>query len=301
MFTGNKIRLQEMTEKVPIEVIRDCEFSYAAKIPSRLDGRVVSCGSRTHINAALAESGIVGIITTSELAEIVPEEFGLAISESPYRSLVLVHETLCEMDNFLWEHFPTRVHPSASVHPSAVVAERDVVIGENTRIGPGSVILERSIIGPDCNIGVNVVVGLDALEIFEGTSPRRIMRQAGGVWLERGVTVLAKCTLVRATFGGFTRLGEGTILDVLIHLAHDSQLGKDVTLVACSEISGRCELGDRAYIGPNACLRNGIKVGADAKVSMGAVVTRDVAEGQMVSGNFAVEHEKWLTFIKGLK
>lgn len=301
MFTGNKASLGSFAEVGPLQVIRNCEFSYVAKIPSRLEGRVVSCASEGHIKAALAESGIVGVITTSALADLVPERLGLAIADAPRIAICHLHEALCDIEGFIWSHFPTRIHPSAKIHPAAVIAERDVVIGENTYVGPGSVIQERSIIGADCHIGVDVVVGLDALEIFEGSNPRRILRQAGGVFLERGVTVLAKCTLVRATFGGFTRLGEGTILDVLIHLAHDCQLGKEVTLVACSEISGRCELGDRAYVGPNACIRNGVKIGEDAMVSMGAVVTRDVAAGQVVSGNFAVDHKKWLTFVKGLK
>lgn len=300
MFTGNSIDLATLSKDTAFHVERDCQVSYVGKIPSLLERRLVPCIAPHHIEGATGTNGIAGIVTTKEHASLVPQHLGLIIADHPVYASLILHEKLCDLEDFLWKHFETRVHPTAKIHPTAVIAERDVEIGANTNIGPGSVIQERSIIKDQCNIGVDVVVGLDALEIFQGTAPRRILKQAGGVFLDTGVTAIAKCTLVRATFGGFTRIGEGSILDTLIHLAHDCQLGKNVTLVACSEISGRCELGDNAYVGPNASIRNGIKIGADAVVSMGSVVTRDVSDNEMVSGNFAVPHRQWLDFVKTL-
>lgn len=300
MFTNNTISLRDAAVGLDMAIIRDCTFAFVGRVPTKLNQRLVPCALQSHIEAALSESGIVGIITTAALLPLVPQGYGAAVSSEPLTAALMVHERICSIEGFQWDSFLTRVHPTARIHPSAVIAKSDVEIGANSIIGPGCVIQERSIIEADCNVGVGVVVGLDALEIFPGSNPRRIVRQAGGVWLERGVTVLAKSTLVRATYGGFTRVGEGTILDVLIHLAHDCQVGKNVTLVACSEISGRCELEDEVYVGPNACIRNGAKVGKGARISMGAVVTRDVPPNSVVSGNFAVDHIKWLKFVKGL-
>ncbi|MEP3225139.1 MAG: hypothetical protein ABJO01_04130 [Parasphingorhabdus sp.] len=300
MFTGNTLPLSQFSNQDGLTVIRDCNFSYVGKIPTLLEKRIVPCSEAHHIHSAITTAGICGIITTAELEEQVPESMGLAISDNPIQASLTLHETIAGIPDFQWASFDTEIHPSAFVHPSAVIADKNVQIGANSEVGPNSCIQERSLIGADCNVGENIVVGLDALEIFDGTNPRRILKQSGGVKMERGVTLLSKCTVVRATFGGFTTLGEGTIADVLIHIAHDCQIGKRVTLVACCEISGRCELDDDAYIGPNACIRNGVKIGAGAQVSMGAVVTRDVAPQAIVSGNFAVDHAKWLNFVKGL-
>lgn len=300
MFTGNTIGLKSAARSLSMKVIRDCELSYVGKVPSNLPRRFVPCREASHIEQAKQNQGIVGILTTPQNADLVPRNLGLAVAENPVAESLFLHEILAAKGNFLWEHFDTRIDPSAKIHPSAVIAERDVEIGAGSYIGAGSVIEERTIIGKNCHIGVGVVVGLDAFEIFEQAQPRRILRQAGGVRIENGATILAKCTIVRATFGGFTQIGENAMIDVLIHVAHDAVLGKDSTVVACAEISGRCELGERAYIGPNACLRNGIRVGTGSKVSMGAVVTRDVPDGETVSGNFAVSHNKWLNFVKNL-
>lgn len=87
-------------------------------------------------------------------------------------------------------------------------------------------------------------------------------------------------------------------MDAQVHVAHDCQIGKRVTITACSEISGRVEIGDDAYLGPNCTISNGVRIGAKATVTIGSVVVRDVAEGARVTGNFALPHENWLKLIR---
>lgn len=299
MFSNRTLTLTSLIGDVEdITVIRDCSLAYIGKVPTRLNKRVVPCKQTAHVNEAIEDEGIVGIITTKENAELVPMHLGLAIAHEPLIMALRLHERLNAIKGFLWENFDTFIHPTAEIHPTAIIANKNVMIGEGTKIGSGCVIKERSIIGPDCNIGVDVVIGLDALDIFPQTSPRRVLHQAGGVRLGRGVTVLAKTALVRSTFGGFTEIGDDTILDVQIYIAHDCKVGKRVTMVAGTCVAGRCEIADDVYIGPNATLRNGIKVGEGAKISMGAVVTQDVLPKHTVSGNFAIDHEKWLEFMR---
>ena len=300
MFTGNSINLGSVIGGMDIVLKRDGEFSYVGKVPTNLPRRLVPATDVTHIQAAIAMEDIAGIITTDELISQVPHNLIAASAADPVAASLFVHEQLCAIDGFLWEHFDSRIDPTAIIHSSAVVAERDVVIGAHAQVGPTSVVLERSQIADHARIGVGVVVGLDAFEIFEAAQPRRILQQAGGVWIAPHATILAHCTLVRATFGGFTRIERAAMIDVLVHIAHDAVIGAEATVVACAEISGRCELGEGAYIGPNACMRNGVKVGRNATVSMGSVVTRDVPDDVVVTGNFAVPHADWLAFVKKL-
>jgi len=57
---------------------------------------------------------------------------------------------------------------------------------------------------------------------------------------------------------------------------------------------GRVTVGEGAYLGPSATISNGLAIGAGARVTLGAVVTQDVASGGHVSGVFAIDHEKFL-------
>jgi acyl-[acyl carrier protein]--UDP-N-acetylglucosamine O-acyltransferase len=300
MFTGNTVNLCELADGAGVTVVRDGEFSYIGKIPTNLPRRLVPAIKPEHILAADAADGVAGVITLPGQEGLVPSNMIAATSVDPVSASLRIHESLCGRDGFLWRHFDTEIHPTAKIHPSAVVAARDVRIGPNVEVGPMSVILERTVLDEGVRIGVGVTVGLDAFEIFEQANPRRILKQAGGVWVESGTTILAKTTVVRATFGGFTRIRKHAMIDVLIHIAHDAIIGEGATVVACAEISGRCELGDGAYIGPNACIRNGVRIGRNATVSMGSVVTRDVPDDATVSGNFAVDHQDWLRFVKTL-
>ena len=57
-------------------------------------------------------------------------------------------------------------------------------------------------------------------------------------------------------------------------------------------------VGDDVWIGVNATVSNRIKIGKGARVSLGSVVTKDVPAGQTVTGNFAIDHAR---FMKNLK
>ncbi|MFT6607888.1 MAG: UDP-3-O-[3-hydroxymyristoyl] glucosamine N-acyltransferase [Halocynthiibacter sp.] len=301
MFTGRTLPMKDISGQFGLTVKRSCEFSYVGKLPTRLALRVVPCTRQQHIEQALTANGVAGIITFKELASHVPETFGLAYSENPLGSAMALQSYIAGIDNFQWESFESRIHPTAVIHQGASVAPRDVVIGAGTIIYPNAVILPRSIIGKNCSIGPGTVVSTEAFEVDVSRDPHVVCRQSGGVRIADNVDVQANCTLVRSTFGGFTELGEGTKLDCQVHFAHDCRTGCNVRIAACAEISGRVEIGDRAFIGPNVSISNGITIQADAKVSIGAVVTRDVSIGETVTGNFAVAHRKWISFMRTLK
>lgn len=73
--------------------------------------------------------------------------------------------------------------------------------------------------------------------------------------------------------------------------AHDCVVGDWVTFAPRVNCLGNVHIGDHAYVGTAATIRQGVSrskptlVGAGAVIGMGAVVTRDVPEGLTVVGN----------------
>lgn len=298
MFTNRYVSLSELAGPLGLTVARDAELSCVGKVPTRLKGRLVPCGKQSHLDEAAEQDGIVAYVVPSELSNAVPESAGLVIADKPVVTAMAIHEYLCNLPGFLWEDFETQIDPSAVVMPGAYIAPRNVRIGAKSVIGPNAVIFERSIIGACCQIGATCVIGMDAFEKKPGASAKTLLLQAGGVMIKDHVTLLPGCTVARSTFGGFNQIGEETKVDAQTYIAHDCVIGKRVTICACCDISGRVEIGDDAYLGPNCTISNGIRIGARAIVTLGAAVIRNVPDDIRVTGNFALPHAKWLNIIR---
>lgn len=110
------------------------------------------------------------------------------------------------------------------------------------------------------------------------------------------------CYMTRVKIGpgailcGFTQftsditIGTGFHANIYSYVAHDCRIGDYVTFTPVVKCNGNVEIGDHAYIGTGAILKQGVpgqplRVGAGAVVGMGAVVTKDVAPGETVVGN----------------
>ena len=301
MFTGKKFSLDELSNFCELEVKRNCDFSFVGKVSTILETRLVACQELSHLEMAAQSAGVTGVLISSQYEASVPSGLGYAICESPVRTLNEIQWYLAQPCSGQWASFPSSVHPTAKVMAGAYVAPEDVMIGKDVTIFPNAVILPRSIIGDYSTVGPGTVVGVDAFEVDIASQPQRIISQSGGVRIGKYVDIQAKCTIVRATFGGFTEIGDETKLDCQVHFAHDCQAGRRVRIAACAELSGRVFVGDDAFIGPNASVSNGVKVGENSHITIGAVVTQDVDPGGRVTGNFAISHRKWIDFLRKIR
>jgi sugar O-acyltransferase (sialic acid O-acetyltransferase NeuD family) len=96
------------------------------------------------------------------------------------------------------------------------------------------------------------------------------------------------CSFSMVTAGAtIGRFFQGNIYS---YVAHDCVIGNFVTFAPGAKCNGNVIIGDNAYIGAGAIIRNGatgkpLKIGERATIGMGAVVTKDVAPGAVVVGN----------------
>lgn len=86
------------------------------------------------------------------------------------------------------------------------------------------------------------------------------------------------------------RIGRHFHANIYSYVAHDCVIGDFVTLCPRACVNGNVHVGDGAYIGTSAVIRQGnharpLTIGAGAVIGMGAVVTKDVPPGATVVGN----------------
>jgi acetyltransferase-like isoleucine patch superfamily enzyme len=282
-------------------VLRDGTFESLGFVTHSDRNLLVFLESDRFLDRLLRNPNISCVTTTSALAERLPDHIGIAVTENPRRVFCQFHNYLTEHTNFYWQDFPTETADDAVISPSAYIAERNVRIGQRVIIEPNVTVLERSIIGNDVIIRAGTVIGCQGFEFKRIGDDVLLVAHAGGVLLHDRVEIQGNTVVDRAVFGGFTELEEDVKVDNLVHIAHNVRVGKRSFIIALAMIGGSVTIGDDVWVGPGAVISNGLRIGDGAFITLGSVVTRDVAPNQRVTGNWAIEHKKFIAFLKTIR
>jgi UDP-3-O-[3-hydroxymyristoyl] glucosamine N-acyltransferase len=176
------------------------------------------------------------------------------------------------------------IDPSATIGAYTVIGE-DCRIGANTRIGHHNVFGPRVEIGADCVVGSTNVIGEEGFGVEEfGDSQTVRLPSIGGVTIGDRVEIGNFNALVAGTMDP-TVIEDDCQIDNLIHIAHNAHIGAGSLVIACAEISGSVRLGKRVWVGPNACIKNGLEIGDDCLIGIGATVIKSSEPNAILAGN----------------
>ncbi len=177
---------------------------------------------------------------------------------------------------------PATIHPSAVVDPGAR-------IGAGCSIGPFCVIGPEVVLAEDCVLKSHVVVSGDT-HIGAGSTiwpfavigevpqdkkfggERTALRIGARARIREHVTV----NTGTAGGGGVTRIGDDCLLLAGSHVAHDAQVGNNVTIVNSAAVAGHCVIGDDVIIGGLAGIHQWVRIGRGAIIGAVTMVTNDV-------------------------
>ena len=149
-----------------------------------------------------------------------------------------------------------------------------------------------------------VVIGADGFGFALVGDHYEKFPQVGAVEIGDDVEIGANCCIDRAALG-VTRIGDGTKLDNLVHVAHNCELGKHVVVAAQTGFSGSVTVGDYAVIGGQAGIGEKAKIEAKAIVGgkAGVLTSQTIRAGEPVWGIPARPlrgHLKGLAYIQKL-
>jgi UDP-3-O-[3-hydroxymyristoyl] glucosamine N-acyltransferase len=265
------------------------------------------------------------VIVAPKLVGEAPAGACLLVTAQPYRAYALAAQA------FHPEPPPTAgIAPSAVIDPTATLGdgcavEPNAVIGANVRIG------QRCAIGPNAVIGAGVVLGDDVrvgpnaslshcligsrVRLYPGArigqdgfgfapdpnAPVKVP-QLGLVVIGDDVEVGANTTIDRGA-GPDTIIGAGTMIDNLVQIGHNVQIGRCCVIVAQVGISGSTRLGDYVMVGGQAGFAGHITIGDGARIGAQSGVMRDVNPGETLLGSPTMPAKEYLymtTYVRRL-
>jgi UDP-3-O-[3-hydroxymyristoyl] glucosamine N-acyltransferase len=211
----------------------------------------------------------------------------------------------------------TAVDPTAKIGKQVVLGPGVVIgpgaeVGDGTRIGPNAVIGRGVAIGRDCEIGSNCTIsnayvgdgvlilpgaqiGQPGFGFASGSTGHIKIPQLGRVIIQDRVEIGACTTIDRGALGD-TVIGEGTKIDNLVQVGHNTRLGRHDVIVGQVGISGSCDLGDFVIVGGQAGLGDHTKIGNGARIAARSATPpgSDYAGGVDYGGAPAKPVREWI-------
>jgi UDP-N-acetylglucosamine acyltransferase len=185
----------------------------------------------------------------------------------------------------------TLIHPTAIVDPAAqldptVSVGPYAVIGPHVRVGAGTTI------GAHCVIEGRTTIGRDN-RIFQFASLGAIPqdKKYAGEPTELVIgdrnTIREFCTFNLGTVqdAGVTRVGDDNWIMAYVHIAHDCQLGSQITMANNVTLAGHVHVEDWATVGGLAGVLQRMRIGAHAMVGFASHVNKDVPPYMVVDGS----------------
>lgn len=187
-------------------------------------------------------------------------------------------------------HATAAIDPTASIDATATIGAYCVIgahcaVGARTRIDHNVVLGPRVRIGADCIVHSGSVIGEDGFGVEEyGADETVRLPHVGGVVIGDRVEIGSLNSIASGTIEP-TVIESGVQTDNLVHIAHNVHVGAGTLITACAEVSGSVRIGRRVWLGPNCSVINGIEIGDDCLVGIGAMVRKSSEPNAVLAGN----------------
>ena len=252
------------------------------------------------IGSAKYISDVSDDIKTLIIGREIKEQFsddkvGLIISDKPQMLFWKLHQSMGKDSDYIRLEQNNRISGEARIGKYVSIADKNVVIEEGVVIEDFVTIYENTYIGKNSIVRSGCRLGGVGFQECMIDDKIETINHYGGVIIGENVDIQNNSCIDRGLFPwDDTVIGDETKIDNMVHIAHAVSVGKRCEIAANSVIAGRCKIGDNVWIGLGALIRNFAVIGNDSRVNIGSVVVNDVPDGGNVTGNFAIDHNKFL-------
>ena len=292
--------LSEVINGIEGRLIRDGEFQTLEYCTGRLEAPFLTfMGNAKFINKM--NPNVSCVLCNEEFVEELPESVtGIFVTKAPKEAFQMIHNSLKGDKRYRLPVEANRIGKDCNISEKANIASMGVEIGDRVVIEDNVTIYENTKIGNDCIIRSGAVIGGKAFTFARSDNYGILsMEDLGRVVVGNRVEIFSLSHIARGILPtDTTYIGDDVKIDALVHIGHGAVIGDRTLVAACAIIAGNVSIGADSWVGVNATISNRIQIGNHARVSLGSVVTKDVKDGQTVTGNFAINHTDFINNLK---
>lgn len=160
--------------------------------------------------------------------------------------------------------------------------KKNVIIGDNVQIGSNCVI-SNSIIENNVSINDGTVIGKIGYGFKYIDSDLTFIPHIGHVKLCKNVYVGSNCSIDRGSFKN-TIIGDNTMLDNNIHIAHNVKIGSYCYIAGQVGIAGSTTIGNKCMIGGQAGISGHLSIGDNVHIGGHSGVLNNLSDNVKVIG-----------------
>ncbi len=248
-------------------------------------GDIVFVDHPKYYDKALQSAATVVLINKEV---VCPDKKALLISDDPFRDFVKIGQ-----------YFNSFKTSNSTISETAQIGEGTHIqpgafVGQNVKIGKNCLIHANVSIGNDSVIGDNVIIhsgtvlGGDGFYYKKRETGFDKLKSVGNVVIGNDVEIGANCTIDRGVTAS-TTIGDGTKMDNLIQVGHDTIIGKKCLIASQVGIAGCVVIGNEVTLWGQVGIKSGITIADKVVVMAQSGVGHDLEEGKSYFGSPAEE------------
>lgn len=175
----------------------------------------------------------------------------------------------------IWVEPGAKIANSVRLSPFVYLGS-DVEIGDDSCLGPNVTILGKTVIGQRVRIGPSTVIGWEGFGYKKKEGKFQRIEHTGLVVIEDDVEIGPLVNIARAKPGRVTRIGRGTRIDALVHIAHNVLIGENCIITAQCGIAGSAKINARVILAGQTGVKDHIEIGSDSVIYAKSAVFRSI-------------------------
>jgi UDP-3-O-[3-hydroxymyristoyl] glucosamine N-acyltransferase len=301
--------------------VAQIEGDWASQPDSVHDVAALDCAGPLHLTFCDQRQAVSPILTSAGWCITGPGGGGHETSSTVFLRAKSAQSSFAAVARLFYPDCDSTFAPqNAPVHPSAKIGARvtlspgvvigpNAEIGDDTRLGPNVAIGRGVTIGRRCEIGAQVVlgfaylgddvviqpgavIGASGFGFSSGPQGHTKIPQLGRVVVQDRVEIGANSTVDRAALGD-TVIGEGTKIDNLVQIGHNTRVGRHCVIAGQAGISGSVTLGDFVAVGGMAGIADHVRIGDRARLAGLTGVAHDLEGARDYGGIPARPIREW--------